>query len=262
MTLEQRREWGKITLASSELQAPSTATYGVGSLEKLFDTLQPPMGWMKTFTSNMHSEYFLLYATLIVWLTVVVAGFGSEVVLGVHIIKNHRVGEQQWLGTAWHAAQLYFSLFLTVALFTHSALGLPFLVAGLWKMGFPETVCSFLASYRAFTNGQFVKGTCSLLDGVGLVLHHSTTAFVIVSLTTGLFLPTQQILACCVVVAVQHWFVLLRYRSKTLYIVIEVALEVVFELEVFTYVPYFTTPWGPFFDHLGRGCALTMLLSH
>eukprot|EP00966_Prymnesium_polylepis_P109638 2537175-Prymnesium_polylepis.2 len=32
--------------------------------------------------------------------------------------------------------------------------------------------------------------------------------------------------------------------------------------QVLSYVAYFTTPWGLAFDRLGRGCALTMLLSH
>ena len=72
----------------------------------------------------------------------------SELVLGEHIVKNMGSGEDhEWISVAWHAAQLAFSLFLTVALFAHSAIGLPFLVLGLWKVGFPETVCCFLGSF-------------------------------------------------------------------------------------------------------------------
>ena len=38
-------------------------------------------------------------------------------------------------------AQLFFSLFVLVAFFSQgSAFGYPFLVLGLWKFGFPETV--------------------------------------------------------------------------------------------------------------------------
>jgi hypothetical protein len=58
---------------------------------------------------------------------------------GEHLVKN--IGgshdDHEWTSVAWHAAQLAFSLFLTVALFAHGAIGLPFLVLGLWKMGFP-----------------------------------------------------------------------------------------------------------------------------
>ena len=43
----------------------------------------------------------------------------------------------------WHAAQLMFSLFISVALFATNAFGLPFCVFGLWKMGFPETAGCF-----------------------------------------------------------------------------------------------------------------------
>ena len=37
-------------------------------------------------------------------------------------------------------AQLLFSLFLIIAFFSVSPFGYPFLVLGLWKFGFPETV--------------------------------------------------------------------------------------------------------------------------
>ena len=71
----------------------------------------------------------------------------SELVLGEHIVKNMGGSDHEWTSVAWHAAQLAFSLCLTVALFAHSAIGLPFLVLGLWKVGFPETVCCFLGSF-------------------------------------------------------------------------------------------------------------------
>mmetsp|Transcript_38530 Transcript_38530/g.96160 ORF Transcript_38530/g.96160 Transcript_38530/m.96160 type:complete len:107 (+) Transcript_38530:168-488(+) len=94
---------------------------------------------------------------------------------GEHLVKN--IGgshdDHEWTSVAWHAAQLAFSLFLTVALFAHGAIGLPFLVLGLWKMGFPETVCCFLGSY---VRGGTLEGACLFLDGTGFVLHHTTTA--------------------------------------------------------------------------------------
>eukprot|EP00966_Prymnesium_polylepis_P109637 2537175-Prymnesium_polylepis.1 len=54
----------------------------------------------------------------------------------------------------------------------------------------------------------------------------------IVSLTTGLFPPTQQIIGCCVIPVMQHWFVLLRYHSRAAYTLIELSLEVAFQIEV------------------------------
>ena len=60
----------------------------------------------------------------------------------------------------------------------------------------------------------------------------------------------------------QHWFVLLKYHSQLAYTIIELWLEAVFQVEVLSYVAYFETPWGPAFDRLGRGCAITMLFSH
>ncbi|KAL1511546.1 hypothetical protein AB1Y20_006340 [Prymnesium parvum] len=259
-TLSERRAMGEVFVKHSKLPKPSPSRYGHGALQRLFDSLDPPHGWLDFVTSDFSNELFLLYSTLCIWITVCAAGFGSEVVLGEHIVRQHgNHDDHEWLSVSWHAAQLAFSLFLTVALFAHSAIGLPFLVLGLWKGGFPETVCCFLA---AFINGGTLSGVCLLLDGLGFVLHHSMTAFTIVSLTTGLFPATRQIIGCCVIPVMQHWFVLLRYHSRFWYTVIELVLEVYFQIEVLSYVPYFVTPWGHDFDLLGRGVAITMLLSH
>jgi len=260
-TLSERRAMSQIFLENSRLPLPSDTKYGYGSVEKLFDELDPPQGWLDFITSSLDKEWFLLYTTIVVWITVILAGFGSEVVLGEHLVKNmiHGHGNHEWMSVAWHAAQLSFSLFLTVALFAHGAIGLPFLVVGLWKMGFPETVSCFLA---AFVKGGTIEGFCSFLDGTGFVLHHTTTAFTIVSLNTGLFPATQQTIGCCVIPVMQHWFVLLKYHSRLAYVAIMLGLEVVFQIEVLTYISYFVTPWGLKFDRLGRGCAITMLLSH
>ena len=137
----------QIFLQHSQLPKPSNTLYGHGSVELLFDNLDPPQGWLKYITSDLDEEWFHLYASIIVWLTVLLAGFGSEVVLGEFIVK--RMAEKhESLVAVWHAAQLVFSLCLTVALFAHSAIGLPFLVIGLWKGGFPETVCCFLEAFQ------------------------------------------------------------------------------------------------------------------
>ena len=202
-TLTERRRWAQISLERSRLPRPSPTKYGHGSVTRLFDALKPPHGWLEVFTSQVQDEWFLLYATVVVWLTVIIAGFGSELVLGEQIVRRSAVNHE-WTSVMWHAAQLAFSLCLTVALFAHSAIGLPFLVLGLWKMGFPETLACFLRSYL---EGWSLEGLCLFLDGSGFILHHTTTAFTIVALTTGLFPPTQQIIGCCVIPVMQHWFV-------------------------------------------------------
>ena len=55
---------------------PSKTTYGAGSVEALFDALEPPQGWLDYLTPPLDEEWFLLYATVVVWLTVIIAGFG------------------------------------------------------------------------------------------------------------------------------------------------------------------------------------------
>ena len=54
----------------------------------MFDELHPEPGWLRFVTSNLKPENFLLYSTLVIWLTVAAAGFGSEVVLGETIVLS------------------------------------------------------------------------------------------------------------------------------------------------------------------------------
>ena len=64
-----------------------------------------------------------------------------------------RVPQVAHLGAArglqvWKAAQLMFSLSISVALFSESPFGLPFAVIGFWKCGFPETTGCFRRAFR------------------------------------------------------------------------------------------------------------------
>ena len=140
-TLTERRRWAQISLERSRLPRPSPTKYGHGSVTRLFDALKPPHGWLEVFTSQVQDEWFLLYATVVVWLTVIIAGFGSELVLGEQIVRRSAVNHE-WTSVMWHAAQLAFSLCLTVALFAHSAIGLPFLVL----MWLPTSLMSVLVT--------------------------------------------------------------------------------------------------------------------
>jgi hypothetical protein len=100
---------------------------------------------------------------------VVLAGLGSEIVLGRVIIESLQSNPNGFV--AWHFAQLVFSLLLTVAFTANDGIGLFFLPMhprsgsnphtigvllnhalwssprvgrGLWKMGFPETISALV----------------------------------------------------------------------------------------------------------------------
>merc|ERR1712110_1297778 len=68
--------------------------------------------------------------------------------------------------------------------------------------------------------------------------------------------------AACIVPIIQHLFVLLRYHSRSLYMLVQGVLEVYFEWEVLAYVEEYRTGRGLWIDRVARGCALSMLLAH
>ena len=163
--------------------------------------------------NKMSDEDLQLLSSIVLWLSVVVAGLGSELVLGeLLVVKLAEVHEAY--GTAlWHSSQLFFSLFVSISFFAASPLGLPFLVIGMWKFGFPETTSCFR---RAWLHGVSIKGLSSLLGGLGTVLHHTASAWTIVGLTTGLFVRGRPMIACTLPIVAQHLGILLKYHSLPL----------------------------------------------
>ena len=173
---------------------------------------------------------FALYVALICWVSVCIAGLGSELLIGTTIMSyvlEHRFGI-----VVWHSVQLFFSLLLAVALGGESLFGLPFLTIGLWKFGFPETVAYLLHFYTA-TNGSRLASLDGLLDGFGLLIHHFSTALTLVGIMSGIFPRSRAMTAACLPPIMQHWFALVRYRAPRLYTVLMTLLEAYFQWEVF-----------------------------
>ena len=104
---------------------------GHGSQRKLWDTVKSYNPRISGMTSFMSHRSFHVYFTAIVWSAVVLAGLGSEVVIGNAIAAYTASSEHGFL--IWHLAQLVFALMLCVAFTADGGLGLPFLAAGLWK---------------------------------------------------------------------------------------------------------------------------------
>ena len=76
-------------------------------------------------TNGMDDEAFALYGSLTLWLVIMVAGLGSEAILGQWLVRNLDL-EGHGSGIAlWHAAQLFFALCIAVAVFSHSPFGAP-----------------------------------------------------------------------------------------------------------------------------------------
>ena len=216
-----------------------------------------PTGWF----SDMG---FLRYSTLVLWLIVCVTGLGLEMVLGEPMVKALMAkGDQSNTLQLWKGAQLFFSLAISVALFSQSPFGLPWAVVGFWKLGFPETLGCFRRALRLATapkKKRFMSALAAWLDGMGALIHHSSGAYIIVGAATHLIPLDRRMLAMSLPLVGQHLFVLLKYWSVPLYCFAEVVLEVIFEWEIFANLADLSFENG--YDSSIRGTALSMTFAH
>lgn len=179
------------------------------------DTFRSPLGDAAgdgAALTNMLSDIgFLRYVSIVLWLVCVSTGLLSEVVLGQWLVEHvsERTGEMLWRG-----AQLFFALFVSVALFSASAFGLPFAVFGLWKCGFPETIACFQEAFLEASEqkGVNLAAACAYLNGMGTLLHHSAAAYAVVAVTTHLCPVSRPILALSLPLVLQQCATALRTR--------------------------------------------------
>jgi hypothetical protein len=179
------------------------------------------------------------------WVSVMVVGWGSEGVVALSIqqkikqtklirnsaieIKNATQEKHRWM-----MVQLVFPLCLSISLYSSSLFGLPFLVVGLWKFGTPEAYNLFYTSLQ--TSRSWLEATANFLGGIGTVFHHSFTSWFICSRLCNLMAPHHigSYLAITTPLVVQHWCSCVVYYNFTLYVVIELVIEVWWEIEMFS----------------------------
>ena len=251
------------------LDVPPENVFYASQAPQHLQLFEGPFGDMSSPTAGLTEAYFLLYTSCIMWVGVVSVGLGSEAVFGtlmVRLVSNADGTSQRSAGGVvggqrlWQMAQLLFSLNILVAFFSRSALGLPFLVLGLWKLGFPETLISLqLAGQRAMPASM---RAFHFIDGLATLLHHTSTAFIIVASTTGLFPHSRALVAPCVVPIVQHMICLVKYVAPRTHMLLMLLTEVYFEWEVFGNLPHMHSPHGAPFSRIGRAVATDMLVSH
>ncbi|CAE8642542.1 unnamed protein product [Polarella glacialis] len=194
---------------------------------------------------------------IVAWATVLLLGLGMEVLLGSHIFQHL---PEHHVEAFWKYSQFAFPL-LTMVSFNAAARQSWFalfpLVLGMWKFGYPETICSLLSALKSYRLGHRTTALRRLCDGVGLLLHHGSASLVVCALITGVVPQTRELQSCILPLVLQHWFALLRYWSVGLYTFIELALEVVFELEVLgNYAAFFNL------DMIMRMASSGMLFAH
>ena len=159
--------------------------------------------------------------------------------------------------TLWTTAQFWFSLLVLVPFTTDSPFGLPFLVVGLWKFFFPETITCLSMAHGSESMLRF-DTLAHWFGGLGLILHHSAGSLAVCGLVTHMWPHQRGMSALALPTIAQHWFAILKYQSKPFYITVTLLLEVVFELECLANLPRLHTNHQQ--DWLGRGVAAARLL--
>lgn len=166
-------------------------------------------------------------------------GLGLEVLVWIRFMQpwckdKHCEGNAErefW----WRAAQFFFPILVVTAVglaTAHNFLALPFLIVGLWKFGYPETINHlYLALFD--DQGNRLTIVSDYLNGLGTLLHHSGAALAVCSITTT-FQFTRPMMSITMLLVVQHWFALLAYSNVMLYAFCTLVVEFLFEWVVFS----------------------------
>mmetsp|Transcript_6691 Transcript_6691/g.11057 ORF Transcript_6691/g.11057 Transcript_6691/m.11057 type:complete len:444 (+) Transcript_6691:93-1424(+) len=180
---------------------------------------------------NLTDQQFTEFKATFLFIVTLYVGWCSEILVGVPLMQS---GNAEAIQALWKYAQCLFPLFVTIAIYSapSSVFGIPFLVLGMWKLGFPETTAYFC---RALTGKREKYGliVADFCDGLGLLIHHSMSAFIITFIAAGANKLTRNLLTAMIPLVVQHLIVLTRYFAPTLYNVSMMCAEVWFELEMF-----------------------------
>eukprot|EP00602_Paraphysomonas_sp_CaronLab_P008720 CAMPEP_0185036278 /NCGR_PEP_ID=MMETSP1103-20130426/29016_1 /TAXON_ID=36769 /ORGANISM="Paraphysomonas bandaiensis, Strain Caron Lab Isolate" /LENGTH=290 /DNA_ID=CAMNT_0027573763 /DNA_START=229 /DNA_END=1101 /DNA_ORIENTATION=- len=201
------------------------------------------------------TEEFSMFATYVLSFTTIFAGLALEGLIGVTWLSL----SEEFASLGWKITQALFSLCLAIGLYSQSVFGLPFLVFGLWKGGFPETLCYFERSQRDWTNKIYRDAISGYCNGLGLLLHHSICCIVVCNLITGRFPLNRELQVATILLVIQHWFVILRYISFTSYVVSLLGVEAVWQWQVISNLQHYTAST---YDYTARGLAMSMLVAH
>jgi hypothetical protein len=197
-----------------------------------------PYGYVFAGTSpvsRMDNREFTVYLAIVLAVTINLSGLGLELLVWVSFLKNGWSEEFEHL---WKFAQFAFPLLATASVgmsFQQDYMAMILLVPGVWKFGCPET---FMYMHSAlYSNKHLFRGgrAVDFLNGCGTAVHHSGSALYISVFLAGVAKPSPAEIGPVLIALMQHWFALLRYVNKPLYMAIELILEVWFEWNVFSH---------------------------
>lgn len=210
--------------------------------------------WKVTDTSpqsTMNDDEFLVYIAILIWATVLLAGFGCELLF---MIMFSRQGWSDKLETLWRLAQFVFPLFLLTVLglaMLRNFMALPLLVFGLWKFGFPETI-SYMYTALYGSKKARAKRLADVINSSGMTLHHSSATMVIASMLAGVIPANRYTVGAPLVTVMQHWFILMKYVNVWVYDAIQLTFELFFQWVVLSDLEYlYAIHWTVTFGALG-----------
>jgi len=205
--------------------------------------------WTMTATSimdNLEDEQLRRFNTITAFITSCLTGFGTEFLLGVHVVTHVPDYHLKFL---WFTAQFLFPFMIFVSVQqagARNSLCYPFLVFGMWKFGFPETAL-YLSKVLEWPQDRigFLGWFSNALAGLGVVMHHTCSALILSSIQNGIVPMTPHVVKCILPLVIQHWFALIRYYSYGLYAVLSLSVEAVFEWEILSHLQNFLygAPW-------------------
>jgi len=229
----------------------------------------------------MSDEEYKLYIGFVIWVTLIVTGFGMEgfVLSGLKMssssciddvesnIKDHHRWWSPKIQLLWQFSQFLFPILAIVSfgLATHgNYLSILTTAIGLWKFGFPETLSCLSAAIfcrkekgSKLVSRQLLMRLENLLNGCGTVIHHTSASLVIAFVLVGAITASRDVSDPILILFMQHLFVLLRYVNRFSYIVITIVLEVWFEWAVISHFENLCA------NHTAAAIAgMTMLVAH
>jgi hypothetical protein len=186
-------------------------------------------------TANYLSDHaFVEFVTIVLTITCVSTGNALEHFAGALIMKSMSNGGAE---LAYRLTQMMFPLFVGVGVVSGSALALPFVVLGLYKCGFPETLMHISAA-KSPDSPPMVR-LSNLLNGVATFVHHTAASLYICGLVTGSAPLNRQVMCVALPLIFQHMWPVMKYYDIMSYAIIQAMFEVWFECEAFSHLEYF-----------------------
>jgi hypothetical protein len=256
----------------SAFQPVQDATPGTGSGRAPSTSPQPRWGFTgSSLTDGLDDLAFADFQCLLTWFVCVVTGLGAEFFVGYEFLTSAKE-ITPWHEHAWFVAQFLFSIMILTAIQlgrAGNALAFVFIIAGMWKFGFPETLLFLVKGYGS-EGGHWTARLTSLMNAFGTLAHHSSSVLAVSILALGLSPLTRPIVCISMPLVLQHIVVSVKYCSMPFYALLELLLEIYWQWEVFANMERFYLPHGvpgaPAISPIGTGLVLRgvcgMLLAH